>query len=68
LGNDEDVGEDDGGVDEAGVALDGLEGEGGGDFGGAAAGEEVVAALGLVVLRKVASGCLNVNGCCTSGD
>lgn len=56
LGDDEDVGEDDGSVEEAGIALDGLQGQGGGDLGVAAALEEITAALGLVVLGEVAAG------------
>jgi len=55
LRNDENIGEDDGGIDEAFVALDGLEGESGGDFGAAAAFEEVVLAFRLVVFWQVAS-------------
>lgn len=56
LGDDEDVGEDDGGVDEAGKALDGLQGQRRGDLWVAAALEEVAVALGLVVLREVSAG------------
>jgi len=56
LRNNEDVGEDDGGIDEAFIALNGLEGESGGDFGAAAAFEEVVLAFRLVIFRQVASG------------
>ena len=52
----EDVGEDDGGVEE-GVSLDGLEGDGGGEGGGAADGEEVVRGLCGHVLGEVTSGC-----------
>jgi hypothetical protein len=54
---DKDVREDDSGIDEALIALNGLEGERGGDLGAAAAFEEVVFALGLVVLGQVATGC-----------
>lgn len=61
LRDDEDVGEDDGGVDEAGIAADGLESDFGGDFGIAAAFEEVSLALGLVVFREVAASCQFVN-------
>lgn len=53
----EDVGEDDGGVDEAGVALDGLESEGRGDLGAATALKEVILALCFVILGEVAAGC-----------
>jgi hypothetical protein len=55
LRDDEDVGEDDGGVDEAVIAVDGLKGEGRCDLGGAAAFKEVVGAFELVVFRKVAT-------------
>jgi len=53
---DEDVGEDDGGVDEALIALDGLEGERRGNFGAAAALKEVVLSFRLVVLGQIATG------------
>jgi len=56
LRNDEDIGEDDGGIDESFVALNRLEGESGGDFGAAAAFEEVVLAFRLMVFRQVTSG------------
>jgi len=56
LRNDEDIGEDDGGIDEAFIALNGLKGEGGCDFGAAATFEEVVLAFRLVVFRQVTSG------------
>lgn len=52
---DKDVGEDDGGVEEAGEAFNGLQGDGRGDFGVAAAFEEVAGALGFVVLGEVAA-------------
>lgn len=52
----EDVGEDDGRVEEAGEALDRLQGQGGGDLRVAAALEEVTVALGLVVLGEVSAG------------
>ena len=57
LRDDEDVGEDDGGVDQAGEALNGLQGQGGGDLGVAAALEEVAAGFGFVVFGQVAAGC-----------
>lgn len=57
LRDDEDVGEDDGGIDEAGIAADGLESDFRGDFGIAAAFEEVSLALGLVVFREIAASC-----------
>lgn len=57
LGDDEDVGEDDGGVDQAGVALNGLEGQGRGDLGVAADFKEVTPAFGFMVLGEVAAGC-----------
>jgi hypothetical protein len=60
LRDDEDVGEDDGRVDEALVPLDGLEGERRGHLGIAAALEEVPRALGFVVLREVSSSCREV--------
>ena len=55
LRNDEDVAEDNGGVDEAGIAVDGLQGQGRCDFGRAAAGEKVVVPLNIVVLGQVAA-------------
>ena len=58
LRDDEDVAEDDGGVDEVGVAVDRLEGQGGRDLRRAAAGEEVVRAFGVVVFGEVAA-CLS---------
>jgi hypothetical protein len=51
----EDIREDDRGVDEAFIALDGLEREGGCDFGAAAAFEKVVLAFCLMVFGQVAS-------------
>lgn len=53
LGDHEDVGEDDGGVEEAGVALDGLEGDCRSDLGIAADLEEVAVAFGFVVLGEI---------------
>ena len=55
LRDDEDVAEDDGGVDEVGVAVDRLEGQGGRNLRRAAAGEEVVRAFGVVVFGEVAA-------------
>lgn len=55
LGDDQDVGEDNGGIDESGEALNGLEGQGRSDLGVPAAGEEVARALGLVVLGEIAA-------------
>jgi hypothetical protein len=52
---DEDVGEDDGGVDEALIALDGLEGKRGGNLGATAAFEEVVFSFCFVVLGQIAT-------------
>lgn len=52
----EDVGEDDGGVDQAGIALDGLESQGRGDLGVAADFKEVTPAFGFMVLGEVAAG------------
>jgi hypothetical protein len=56
LGDDENVGEDDGSVEETGVALDGLEGDCRSDLGVTAAFEEVSVAFGFVVLGQVATG------------
>lgn len=56
LRDNQDVGEDDGGVDETGIALDGLKGQGGGDLGVAADFEEVTPAFGFMVLGEVAAG------------
>jgi hypothetical protein len=53
--HDEDVAEDDGGVDEIGIAFNGLEGECRGDLWGAAAGEEVMRPFGMVVFGEVAA-------------
>ena len=58
LRDDEDVAEDDGGVDEVGIAVDRLEGQGGRDLRGAATGEEVVRTFGVVVFGEVAA-CLS---------
>jgi hypothetical protein len=52
----EDVGEDDGGINEAFVALNGLEGKSRCDLGAAAAFEEIVFAFYLVILREVTTG------------
>lgn len=57
LRNHEDVGEDDGRVDEAGVALDRLQCNRRGNLGVATALEEVPVALGLVILGEVTAGC-----------
>ena len=56
LRDDQDVREDDGGVQQPGVALDGLQGQRRGHLRVAAALEEVARALGLVVLGEVAAG------------
>lgn len=61
LGDDEDVGEDDGGIDEAGEALNGLQGERRGHLGVPAALEEVALPLGLVVLGEIAASCTRVS-------
>jgi hypothetical protein len=55
LRNDKDVGEDDRGIDEAFIPLNGLEREGGCDLGAAAAFEKIILALRLVVLGQIAS-------------
>lgn len=52
----QDVGEDDGRVDQAGVALDGLERQGRRDLGVAADFKEVTPAFGFMVLGEVAAG------------
>jgi len=51
----QDVGEDDGGIKKAGVALNGLQGQGGRDLGVSAALEEIAASLGFVVFREIAA-------------
>lgn len=56
LGNDEDVGEDNGGVDEAGKPIDWLQGQGGSNFGIAAAFEKVTTIFDFMVFGKIASG------------
>jgi hypothetical protein len=56
LRDDEDVGEDNGRVQQAGEALDRLQGQRRGDLGVAAALEEVAGALGFVVFGEVAAG------------
>lgn len=55
LRNDEDIGEDDGTINEAGVTINGLQSQGRGNLGRTTALEEVVGALGLVVLGQVAT-------------
>ncbi len=55
LGYDQNVGKYDSGIDKALVAINGLEGEGRGDLGAAAARKEVMATLGFVVFRKISS-------------
>ena len=55
LRNDEDVGEDDGAINETGVTINGLQSQSRGNLGRATALEEVVGALGLVVLGQVAA-------------
>lgn len=57
LRDDQDIREDNGGVEEPGEALDGLQGQGRGDLGVAAALEEVSRALGLMILGQVAASC-----------
>ncbi len=56
LGDNEDIGEDYSGVDEAIVAGYGLQGQRAGNGGCAAAGEEVGGAFCFMVFGKVASG------------
>ena len=56
LGNNQDVGEDDGGIDQALEAVNRLQSEVGCNFGVAAAFEEVLLALFLVVFGQVAAG------------
>lgn len=55
LGDDEDVGEDDGGVQQALESLDRLQRQGGGNLGVSAALEEVARAFGFMILRQVAA-------------
>jgi hypothetical protein len=55
LRNDEDVGEDDGAIDEAGVTINRLQSQGRGNLGRTTALEEVVGAFGLVVFGQVAA-------------
>lgn len=57
LGDDKNVGEYDGSIDEAGIALDGLQRQGGCDLWVSAALEEVAGSLGLMVLGQVAASC-----------
>src|SRR5690606_24096951 len=57
LGDDKDIGKDDGGIDETRVTLDGLQSERRGDLRVPTALEEVAASLGLVVLRQIAASC-----------
>lgn len=56
LWNNQDVGEDDGRIDEAFITFDWLQGERRGDLGAAATFEKVVLSFGLMVLGKVATG------------
>jgi hypothetical protein len=56
LGDDEDVGEDDGCIDESGIALDGLEGECRGDFGRATTFKKVVVSFGFVIFWQISAG------------
>lgn len=57
LGDDQDIREDNGGIDEAIISINGLEGQGRGDLRRAATFEEVTTTLGFMVLGKVATGC-----------
>lgn len=51
LGYDEDIGEDNRGVKEVSIALDGLKCEGRGDLRGTAAFEKIAVSLGFVIFR-----------------
>ena len=55
LGDDEDVGEDDGSIEQTGEALNRLQRQGRGDLGIATAFEEIAVAFGFVVLGEVAA-------------
>lgn len=56
LGDDKNIRKDDGGIEQTGISLDGLQSEGRGNLGVAAAFEKVSAALRFMVLGQVASG------------
>jgi hypothetical protein len=60
LGDDEDVGEDDGSVQQALESLDWLQRQGGGDLGVSAALKEVARALGFMILGQVATSWENI--------
>ena len=62
LRDDQDVGEDDGGVEKALIAVDGLQRERRRDLGRPAALEEVMIPFGLMVLREIATSC-TVSAC-----
>jgi hypothetical protein len=57
LGDDQNVGENDGGIKETAEALNRLQRQGGGDLWASAALEEIAASLGLVVFGEVSAGC-----------
>lgn len=56
LGDDQDIREDNGSIDQALIAVNRLDGQGRGDFWRAAAFEEVSATFCFMVLGKVATG------------
>jgi hypothetical protein len=56
LGDDEDIGEDNGCINESGIALNGLEGECGGDFGRSTAVEKVAVSFGFVIFWEISAG------------
>jgi hypothetical protein len=57
LGDDQNVRENDGGIEETAEALNRLQRQGGCDFWASAALEEIAASLGLVVFGEVSAGC-----------
>ena len=57
LGNDQDIREDNSGVDQASISFHGLDGYRRCDFGGPAALEKVAIAFGLMVLGEISSSC-----------
>lgn len=57
LGDDEDIGEDNGSVDETSKAIDWLEGQGRGNLGIAAAFEKVTAIFDFVVFGEITTSC-----------
>jgi hypothetical protein len=62
---DEDIGEDDSGIDESGKALDRLNGNGRCDFGVPTALEEVAFALGFMILWEITPGFIPMSANCS---